>query len=103
MPAARSAMMNSATSVPRVGEEELLAVHLVVRDRLLAIGGEDPVDESLARLALDARMARRVDEHDAVLVEKALVALHQDLQCAAVLEREPCAAVGEDVGVHRRR
>src|SRR5262245_24097995 len=47
-------------------------------------------------------MLRRVDEHDSVLVEELLVALDEDREIAAVLEGEPGAAVGEDVGVQRR-
>ena len=41
-----------------------------------------------------------IHQHHAVLVEQALVALDEDHEVAAVLEREPGAAVGERVGVH---
>src|SRR5262249_9528700 len=40
-----------------------------------------------------------IDQHDAVLVEQALVAGHEDVEIAAVLEREPGAAAGENAGV----
>ena len=40
-----------------------------------------------------------IDEHHAVLVVEALVALHDDGEVSAVLEREPGAAVGEHIGV----
>ena len=53
-----------------------------------------------AQVLLHVRVLRRVDEHDAVLVEELLVALDEDREVAAVLEREPGAAVGEDVRVH---
>ena len=48
-------------------------------------------------------MLGRIDEHHAVLVVEALVAFDEDREIAAVLEREPRAAVGEHVRVHRRR
>ena len=51
---------------------------------------------------LHVRMLRRIHEDHAVLVEQPLVALDEDLEVAAVLERQPRAAVGEHVGVHRR-
>ena len=48
-------------------------------------------------------MLVRVDQHRAVLVEEALVALDQDHEIAAVLEGQPGAAIGENVSAHRRR
>ena len=54
-------------------------------------------------LLLHVRVLRRVHEHHAVLVEQPLVALDQDREIAAVLEIEPGAAVGQHVGVRRRR
>jgi len=62
----------------------------------------EPVDERLAELALDVRMPSRVHQHHAVLVEQARVAFDQDHQLAAVPEWQPGAAIGQDVGVHRR-
>ena len=53
--------------------------------------------------ALTLRVARRVDDHHAVLVEQALVAFDQDRQVAAVLERQPGAAVGQHVGIDATR
>src|SRR3954469_21762521 len=101
MPAASSAIrFASKLLAAGVREEELLAVDLVVGDRLLALGGDQPVDESLAHLLLDVRMLRRIDEHHAVLVVEALVALDHDREVATVLEGKPGAAVGEDVGAH---
>jgi hypothetical protein len=47
------------------------------------------------------RMPRRVDEHYAILVEKAPVALDEHGQRAAVFEIEPTAAAAEQVGVQR--
>src|SRR5262249_17858748 len=40
-----------------------------------------------------------IDQHDTVLVEQALVAGDENVEIAAVLEREPGAAVGEHIGV----
>src|SRR5262250_2612667 len=82
---------------PRVREEKLLAVDLVTRDHRLPARRDEPVDELLAEVLLDVRMFFRIDEHHAVLVEQALVALDHDLEIATVLEREPCSPVGEDV------
>src|SRR5215467_4260543 len=89
-------------SCPRcigIGEKQLLPVDLVIRDRLLPFGRNEPVDEGLAEVLLHIGMLFGIDQHDAVLVEQALVAGHQDLEIAAVLEREPGAAVGEHIGV----
>ena len=43
-----------------------------------------------------------VHQHHTVLVEEALVALDDDAEVAAILEREPRTSIGEDVRVHRR-
>src|SRR5262245_42074499 len=94
-------LLKSAISRPRhigIGEEQFLPVDLVIRDRLLALGRDEPVDEGLAERLLYVRMLFGIDQHDAVLVEQALVAGHEDVEIAAVLEREPGAAVGEHVG-----
>src|SRR5690242_13513134 len=77
-----------------VREKQLLAVDLVAPDRHLPLGRNDPIDESLPRLALHMRVALGVHQHDAVLVEQAPVALDRDLEVPPVLEREPRAAIG---------
>src|SRR5262245_20884814 len=82
-----------------VGEEQLLAVDLVVGDRLLPFGRHQPVDEGLAQLRLYMRMLGGIDQNDAVLVEQAVVAFHHDGEVAAVPERQPSAAVREHIGV----
>src|ERR671937_402611 len=87
-------------SLVRVGKEELLAVDLVGRDGLLACGRDEPVDKCLAPLLLHVGMLHGIDQHHAALVEEALVALDNDGEIAPILEREPRATVGEDVGVH---
>src|SRR5262249_48486356 len=94
--------LKSAISRPRhigIGEEQFLPVDLVIRDRLLALGRDEPADEGLAERLLYVRMLFGIDQHDAVLVEQELVAGHEDVEIAAVLEREPGAAVGEYVGI----
>src|SRR5919109_240115 len=83
-----------------IRKEKLLAADLVGRDRVLSLARNDPVDERLAQLPLYAQVLLRIDEDDAVLVEKPPVALHRDGELAAVLERDPGAAIGEDVRVH---
>src|SRR5512134_3262152 len=98
--AASTATLASPALVVR--EEELLAADIVTRDRLLQRARDDPVDERVAQVLLDVRVLRRVHEHDPVLVEQLLVALDEDREIAAVLEREPGAPVGEDVRAHRR-
>src|SRR2546429_2501184 len=101
MPAASSAIrFGSKLLSAGVREEELHAVDFVVGDRLLALGGNQPVDESLAHLLLDVRMPGGIDQHHAVLVVEALVALERDDEPAAVLEGQPRAAVREDVRIH---
>ena len=79
----------------------MLAADAIVGDGLLAGGRDHPGDELLPGFLLDVGMLRRIHEHDAVLVEEAPVARHGDGEVLAVPEREPGAAVGEDVGVHR--
>ena len=46
-------------------------------------GRDQPVDEFLAQLLLHVRVLGRIDQHDAVLVEQALVALDHDVEVAA--------------------
>src|SRR6266704_6366617 len=70
-------LLVEAASRPRrigIGEEQFLPVDLVIRDRLLALGRDEPVDEGLAERLLYVRMLFGIDQHDAVLVEQALVA-----------------------------
>src|SRR5258708_2355312 len=96
---ARAMRITSRSGNGGVGEEQLLAVDLVVGDRLLALGRDEPVDEGLAQLVLHVRMLCRIHQDDAVLVEQLVVAFDRDGEVAAVLEREPGAAIGERVGV----
>src|SRR5262245_41783262 len=44
-----------------------------------------------------------IHQHHAVLVEESLVALDRNQKVAAVLERQPRAAIRQDVGVRCRR
>src|SRR5215475_11627926 len=72
-----SRLLEAAASRPRyigIGEEQFLPVDLVIRDRLLALGRDEPVDEGLAERLLYMRMLFGIDQHHAVLVEQALVA-----------------------------
>ena len=66
--------------------EHLLAVNLVVRDCVLALVRNEPVDELLAKLLLHMRMLGRVHQYDAVLVEQPLIALHCDDEVGFVLK-----------------
>src|SRR5438874_7048366 len=91
----------SCIRIRRVGIEELLAVDLVVGDRLLAGRRDDPVDELLAELALDVRVFLGIDQHHAVLIEQTPVAFDEHREIGPILEREPGAAIREDVGAHR--
>src|SRR5689334_3526865 len=81
----------------RVWEELLLAVDLEGGNRALAFRRQQPVDEGLAKFSLDTRMARRIDERHAVLVEEPLVALDDDLERSAVLEARPSGTVRQHV------
>src|ERR1700682_1423321 len=76
----------SCAGLPRIGEEELLALDLVLGNGFLALGRDHPVDESLPGIPLYARMLVRVHQHPAVLIEQALVAFDQDRKIAAILE-----------------
>ena len=77
----------SRTRVAGIWVEQLLAVDLIVGDRLLAFRRHQPIDELLAEVLLYVRMLGRIDQHNAVLVKQALVAFHKDLQVTLVLER----------------
>jgi len=59
----------SGARIPGIGVEQLLAVDLVIGDRLLAFGRNQPVDELLAEFLLYTGMLRRIYQYDAVLVE----------------------------------
>src|ERR1044072_5942167 len=83
----------------RIWEEQLLPVYLVVGDRLLAVGRDEPVDELLAVFLLHVRALLGIHQQDAILVEQPPVAFYHDREVAAVLEREPGAPVGEYVGI----
>src|SRR5215467_10611492 len=86
-----------------VWEEQLLSSDLILCDRLLTLRRDEPVDEGLAEFFLDVLMLGRIHQHHAILIKQPLVATDQDVQVAAVLERQPGAAIGEHVGVRRRR
>src|SRR5262249_51622635 len=90
-----------ASRPPRIGigGEQFLPVDLVIRDRPLPLRRSGPSDGGLAERLLYVRMLFGIDQRDAVLVEQALVAGHEDVEIATVLEREPSAAVGEHVGI----
>src|SRR5262252_978242 len=78
--------------------EHLLAVNPVVGDCLLALVRDEPVDELLAKLLLHMRMLGRINQDDTVLVEQQFVALHRDDEVGLVLERNPGAAVRQNIG-----
>src|SRR5262249_60858407 len=78
--------------------EHLLAVNLVVRDCLLALVRNKPVDELLAKLLLHMRMLGRVHQYDAVLVEQPFIALHLDDEVGLVLKSDPRPAVRQQIG-----
>src|SRR5262249_25476400 len=69
---------------------------------LLPFGRNEPVDEGLAEVLLYIRMLFGIHQNHAVLIEEPIVAGHQDVEIAAVLERKPGAAVGEHVSVDGR-
>src|SRR4029078_6750889 len=56
----------------------------------------------LAKLFFYMQMLLRVDQHDAVLIEQALIALHCDNKIAFIFEREPGSAVRQNIGIGRR-
>src|SRR6516165_85084 len=93
----------SRVRVVRVRIEQLLAVDLVIGDGLLSLRRNEPVDEGLTELLLYMRMPLGIYQHHAILIEKPLVALDRDREVAAVLERQPGAAIRQHVGVGCRR
>src|SRR5690349_3212343 len=52
-PTGRRRLAQSCSGRIRVGEKQLLPLDLVVGDRLLAFGRDQPIDECLAELLLD--------------------------------------------------
>src|SRR5688572_17389195 len=76
----------------RVRKEELLAVDPVAGDAALPGLGQDPVDEALAVGGLHMRVALRIDQHHAILVEQPRIALDKDPELLAVAEGKPGAA-----------
>src|SRR5258707_15732231 len=84
---------SSCARLPRVGEEKLLAVDLVIINGLLTLRRGYPLDKRLSQFLLDGGVLGGIDQDDAVLVEKSLVALEQDREIAAVLEGEPGSAI----------
>src|SRR5215470_3994039 len=89
--------------IVRVRIEQLLAVDLVIGDGLLSLRRNEPVDEGLTELLLYMRMPLGIYQHHAILIEKPLVALDRDREVAAVLERQPGAAIRQHIGVGCRR
>src|SRR5215510_1987142 len=82
-----------------IGDEELLAVDLVTRDRVLALSRYQPIDEGLAQVRLHVRVHGGVHQYHVVLVEQPLVALNDDIKFAAVLKRNPRATIGKHISV----
>src|SRR5260370_4398638 len=84
----------------RVGKEQLLAIDLVTGDRGLPLRRNQPIHEGLAKFLLHGGIFFRINQHDAVLIEQPLVSLDDNLEIAAIPERYPGAAVGENIGIH---
>src|SRR5262245_4069579 len=82
-----------------IGDEGLLALDHVTRDRVLALSRNQPIDEGSAQVRLQMRMLLGIPQYHGVLVEQPLVTLNDDLKFAAVLERNPGAAIGKHIGV----
>src|SRR5262245_49739510 len=81
------------------GDEELLALDLVTSDRVLALSRNQPIDEGLAQVRLHMRMLGGIHQYHVIRVEQPLVALNGDLKFAAVLKRNPRAAIGKHISV----
>src|SRR5262245_11090703 len=92
----------TSASGPRqitIGDEELLALNLVARDRVLALSRNQPIDEGLAQIRLHMRVYGGVHQYHGILVEQPPVALNENVKFAAVLERDPGAAIGKHISV----
>jgi hypothetical protein len=83
----------TASLLASIRKKQLLAANLVARNARLPGWRNHPVHKALRVLRFDMRMLSGVDHHHAVLVEQALIALHQDRQIASVFEVEPSAAI----------
>src|SRR5262245_36116534 len=83
----------------KIGDEKLLALDSVSRDRVLTLPRSQPIDEGLAQVLLHMRVLGGVNQYRVILVEQSLVALNEDIKFAAVLEREPGAAIGKHISV----
>ena len=89
-------------SMNGVRKEQLLPANLVIGDHALPARRHEPVGKALPQLQLHVRILGRVHDDHAIGVEEAGVALHQHHQIGTVLERQPGATIGQDIGVQRR-
>src|SRR5262249_32158846 len=83
----------------RIGHEELLALDLVTRDRVLALSRNQPIDEGFAQGPFHMWVLGGVHQYHVILVEQSLVALNEDVKFATVLKRDPGAAIGKRISV----
>jgi hypothetical protein len=56
----------------KIGDEGLLALDLVTRDRVLALPRNQPIDEGLAQVRLHMRVLGGVHQYHGILVEQPL-------------------------------
>src|ERR1700751_2948023 len=70
----------STVRIVCVRVEKPFAIDFVIRDRLLSIGRDKPIDELLSKLCLHIGAFLRVHQDHAVLVEHAIIPLHEDLK-----------------------
>src|SRR5437899_12435652 len=72
-----------------IGDEELLAVDLVTRDRVLALSRNQPIDEGFAQVRLHMRVLGGVHQYHGILVEQPRGAISDDIKFAAGRSRDP--------------
>src|SRR5471032_33041 len=92
----------SRLGVAGVRIEQLLAVDLIAGDIALSFRGYQPINELLSPIPFDGRVLLRIHQHDAILVEKVLIALNDNHKIALVLECEPRSTIREHVRVGGR-
>src|SRR5262249_50930932 len=94
-----AAMRASDPRHVKIRDEELLALDLVSRDCVLALSRYQPINEGLAQVRLHMRVIGGIHQYHVILVKQALVALNDDIKFAAVLKRDPGAAIRKHISV----
>src|SRR5262245_56642536 len=91
--------INLGVGISRVGEEQLLAIDLIVGDGFLTFRRYQRIDEWLTDFGLHVRMFGRGHRYTGLLVDHAFVVFNENWQVTPVLEVYPRRAVGQDIAI----